>query len=250
MRPSRHRQPRALAVATVLVMALSASGLPARERAAHRAAAAHARRRRRPRSPPRRRRPPRRRPTPGPTFELYTVKRGDTLTSIAKRFKTDARSIAYWNRGRVPVAGPGVAALPAGQHQARLGAQDPARPDVRPAAGRRRERRAVDAAAGRLDPRTDDEPVAGRRRRRPVIAAAMAPAARILGRWLPARSRAPHRRHRRSIRAAPPTRRSPRARTRCTSRRRARTGRPRSRSTPRRPPPSGPPPSRRWTGCC
>jgi LysM repeat protein len=39
-------------------------------------------------------------PTPGPTFELYKVRSGDTLTRIAKRFKTDARSISYWNRGR------------------------------------------------------------------------------------------------------------------------------------------------------
>jgi hypothetical protein len=37
-------------------------------------------------------------PTPGPTFELVTVERGDTLTSLARRFKTDGRSIAYWNR--------------------------------------------------------------------------------------------------------------------------------------------------------
>jgi LysM repeat protein len=28
------------------------------------------------------------------------VKRGDTLSSIAKKFKTDARSISYWNRAR------------------------------------------------------------------------------------------------------------------------------------------------------
>src|SRR4249920_2244118 len=37
-------------------------------------------------------------PTPGATFALYTVKRGDTLVGIAKKFKTDGRSIAYWNR--------------------------------------------------------------------------------------------------------------------------------------------------------
>jgi hypothetical protein len=39
-------------------------------------------------------------PTPAPTFALYTVKRGDTLSSIAKTFKTDARSVSYWNRDR------------------------------------------------------------------------------------------------------------------------------------------------------
>jgi LysM repeat protein len=41
-------------------------------------------------------------PTPAPTFSLYTVKAGDTLTSIARRFKTDGRSIAYWNRDTYP----------------------------------------------------------------------------------------------------------------------------------------------------
>jgi LysM domain-containing protein len=41
-------------------------------------------------------------PTPGPSFALYTVKSGDTLTSIARRFKTDGRSIAYWNRDTYP----------------------------------------------------------------------------------------------------------------------------------------------------
>ncbi len=41
-------------------------------------------------------------PTPGPSFALYTVKAGDTLTSIARRFKTDGRSIAYWNRDTYP----------------------------------------------------------------------------------------------------------------------------------------------------
>ena len=37
-------------------------------------------------------------PTPGPTFAVYRVARGDTLTSIARRFQTSPRSIAYWNR--------------------------------------------------------------------------------------------------------------------------------------------------------
>jgi hypothetical protein len=39
-------------------------------------------------------------PTPAPTFELYTIQSGDTLSSIARRYKTDARSISYWNRDR------------------------------------------------------------------------------------------------------------------------------------------------------
>ena len=44
--------------------------------------------------------PPPPTPTPAPTFAIYTIRRGDTLTSIARRFKTDGRSIAYWNRDR------------------------------------------------------------------------------------------------------------------------------------------------------
>jgi peptidoglycan/xylan/chitin deacetylase (PgdA/CDA1 family) len=39
-------------------------------------------------------------PTPEPTFTVYTVVRGDTLTSIARRFTTTPRSLAYWNRDR------------------------------------------------------------------------------------------------------------------------------------------------------
>ncbi len=45
-------------------------------------------------------------PTPEPTFALYTVKRGDTLVRIAKRFKTSGRSIAYWNRVTYPSLDP------------------------------------------------------------------------------------------------------------------------------------------------
>jgi Tfp pilus assembly protein FimV len=45
-------------------------------------------------------------PTPEPTFALYTVKRGDTLVAIARRFKTSGRSIAYWNRVTYPSLDP------------------------------------------------------------------------------------------------------------------------------------------------
>ncbi len=45
-------------------------------------------------------------PAPGPTFASYTVKPGDTLVGIAKRFKTDGRSIAYWNRVTYPSLDP------------------------------------------------------------------------------------------------------------------------------------------------
>lgn len=50
--------------------------------------------------------PPPPTPTPAPTFELYTVKSGDTLVRIARRFKTDGRSIAYWNRATYPSLDP------------------------------------------------------------------------------------------------------------------------------------------------
>ena len=50
--------------------------------------------------------PPPPTPTPAPTFVLYKVKSGDTLTSIAKAFKTDGRSIAYWSRERHPSLDP------------------------------------------------------------------------------------------------------------------------------------------------
>jgi len=45
-------------------------------------------------------------PTPQPTFFSYTVKSGDSLGAIAKRFKTSARSIAYWNRATYPSLDP------------------------------------------------------------------------------------------------------------------------------------------------
>jgi Tfp pilus assembly protein FimV len=45
-------------------------------------------------------------PSPAPTFRTYEVKPGDTLTSIAHRFRTDERSIAWWNRGFYPSLDP------------------------------------------------------------------------------------------------------------------------------------------------
>jgi hypothetical protein len=45
-------------------------------------------------------------PNPSPTFVVYEVRAGDTLTSIARQFGTTARSIAYWNRGRYPSLDP------------------------------------------------------------------------------------------------------------------------------------------------
>ena len=45
-------------------------------------------------------------PTPGPTFLLHTVRRGDSLTSLARKYKTTGRSIAYWNRDTYPSLDP------------------------------------------------------------------------------------------------------------------------------------------------
>jgi hypothetical protein len=45
-------------------------------------------------------------PTPQPTFFVYTVARGDNLNSIAHRFGTTARSIAFWNRATYPSLDP------------------------------------------------------------------------------------------------------------------------------------------------
>ena len=38
--------------------------------------------------------------SPAPSFQLYTVQRGDSLLSIAKRFRTTVLSLSYWNRER------------------------------------------------------------------------------------------------------------------------------------------------------
>lgn len=45
-------------------------------------------------------------PRPSPTFLVYEVRAGDTLTSIARQFGTTARSIAYWNRAAYPSLDP------------------------------------------------------------------------------------------------------------------------------------------------
>jgi peptidoglycan/xylan/chitin deacetylase (PgdA/CDA1 family) len=49
-------------------------------------------------------------PSPAPSFTAYVVRSGDTLNSIAKQFRTTARSIAWWNRGAYPSLDPESAA--------------------------------------------------------------------------------------------------------------------------------------------
>jgi hypothetical protein len=45
-------------------------------------------------------------PTPEPTFLVYVVAKGDSLDTIAHKFKTTARSIAFWNRATYPSLNP------------------------------------------------------------------------------------------------------------------------------------------------
>ena len=45
-------------------------------------------------------------PTPGPSFTIHRVVRGDTLTSIARKYGTSGRSVAYWNRDEYPSLDP------------------------------------------------------------------------------------------------------------------------------------------------
>ena len=45
-------------------------------------------------------------PTPAPTFFVYTVAPGDSLNTIAHRYGTTARSIAFWNRATYPSLDP------------------------------------------------------------------------------------------------------------------------------------------------
>ena len=45
-------------------------------------------------------------PPPAPTFFVYTVRTGDSLNSIAHRYGTTARSIAFWNRELHPSLDP------------------------------------------------------------------------------------------------------------------------------------------------
>jgi hypothetical protein len=45
-------------------------------------------------------------PTPQPTALTYVVRSGDSLTTIARAWRTTPRSIAYWNRATYPSLDP------------------------------------------------------------------------------------------------------------------------------------------------
>jgi len=45
-------------------------------------------------------------PSPPPTFTTHVVRAGETLNSIAKKYDTTGRSIAWWNRGAYPSLDP------------------------------------------------------------------------------------------------------------------------------------------------
>ncbi len=45
-------------------------------------------------------------PSPAPTFLIHRVTAGESLNSIARQFRTTARSIAWWNRGAYPKLDP------------------------------------------------------------------------------------------------------------------------------------------------
>ena len=66
-------------------------------------------------------------PTPLPTFTSYTVASGDSLNTIAHKFRTTARSLAWWNRGTYPTLDPRVRGVRTRPHRGRLDPDAPAR---------------------------------------------------------------------------------------------------------------------------
>ena len=90
----RARARPALAAVLGAVLAIAIAGLPARLDPPDARADPDARARPDDAAPARRPTPGPPTPTPGPSFKLYKVSRGDTLTWIARRFQTSTRSLS------------------------------------------------------------------------------------------------------------------------------------------------------------
>jgi hypothetical protein len=56
-------------------------------------------------------------PTPAPTFAVYVVAAGDSLNTIARKYATTGRSIAFWNRASYPSLDPDSAGYAPGRLQ-------------------------------------------------------------------------------------------------------------------------------------
>ncbi len=56
-------------------------------------------------------------PTPAPTFAVYVVAAGDSLNTIARKYATTGRSIAFWNRATYPSLDPDSAGYAPGRLQ-------------------------------------------------------------------------------------------------------------------------------------
>jgi hypothetical protein len=83
-------------------------------------------------------------PQPSPTQLAYLVQPGDNLLSIARRYRTTGRSIAYWNRATYPSLDPDRGGLAPRAHP---GGRRGRGPEVTP--------------SGLSDATTDGQPVAG-----------------------------------------------------------------------------------------
>ena len=159
---------------------------------------------------PRRRRPPcRPTPTPGPTFACTRSSRGDTLTRIARRFHTSARSIAYWNREAYPSLDP-ESRTTGRTGSSWAGPSGSSRGKSRPPPDDGDDRDPGHAHARRPDPRTR-RALRPRAPARPAAVSSRHVARRRIG--------PPDRRHAAGRRPPSRSRTSRPARTRCTSRR-------------------------------
>ena len=108
---TRHGTPNVVLIAAVVALAVLSAGcglgdLPTRPPVSAEPPSAADSPSPSPTSPPSPTASPTPSPVPSPTALIYTVKPGDNLLTIAKRFKTTGRSIAYWNRARYPSLDP------------------------------------------------------------------------------------------------------------------------------------------------